>query len=337
MRKKEVNYKLMSHVEVEQAPIECCFSYASPLLSLGSCFSEAIGRRLNSIGYDIAINPFGTLYNPLSISKGLELMMDDLFLFGEEDITQVGNSYVSLMHHSKYSSPSPTELLERINQELLLGRKYLRKSSHILLTLGSSFVYRERQSGKVVANCHRLPPSQFDCELASLDLLQEHFSKAIRKLLTINPDATVLLTVSPIRYLGYGPHNSQLSKARLHLLIEQLVATYPSHLFYFPAYEIQLDELRDYRFYAEDLVHPSPLAEEIIFDRFIDSWANPSEKEIRLLMRKLQTMLNHKPSTQEAFFLHKKQIEQWVASHKKAFPDTLLQRIDQFIDFRFSL
>lgn len=330
------NYKLMSRVEVAKASQSHDISYSSTLLSMGSCFSESIGKRLRSIGFGITINPFGTLYNPLSMAKSLHLMADEGFLFSENDLTQVGDYFISLMHHSKYNASSASELLHKINSDLLEGRTALHKCTHLILTFGSSFVYREQTSGEVVANCHKLPPSKFNCQLVSLELLKEIFNEAVQRLLAINPNLVIILTVSPIRYLGYGAHESQLSKARLLLLVEYLTSAFPSHIAYFPAYEIQLDELRDYRFYKEDLTHPSALAEQIIFDRFVATWSSPKEEPIRSLMAKFDSLLRHRSTTPEGEVRHKQQVATWLDTHKETLPTFLLQRASELATERFS-
>lgn len=320
-------YKLISMVEPHKVSPLFQFDYCSSFLSLGSCFSEAIGNRLSSLGFDIMVNPFGTLYNPLSLAKALNYLGNPDFSFTFKDLTSDRNRYISLMHHSCFSSDSAEDLLNSINQELLIGQKQLSKATHLLLTLGSSFVYTLRSSGEVVANCHKLSPSHFICSLVSLEELCDSFQKSLIPLFDRHPLLRIILTVSPIRYLGYGAQESGRSKARLLLLCEHLEKIFPKNIFYFPSYEIQMDELRDYRFYKEDLVHPTPLAEEIIFDRFLSTWLIPKEKETLRILKKFRSLLQHHPVSEEGKQIHIQQIESWIKKYQTILPSQALIRM----------
>lgn len=301
----------------------------SKILTMGSCFSDAIGSRLQGMGFDTLVNPFGTLYNPLSMATALALLVaPNETPFDPSYIIESSGRFYSMMHHSRYSASSVQELIAELERSLATCRHYVREATHLLLTFGSAFVYRYRQNGHVVANCHKLPQEKFDLRMTSINEMTETLETTIKRLLEINPKLTFLLTVSPIRYVGYGLHRSQLSKARLLLVAEQLVESFPQAIHYFPAYEIMLDELRDYRFYGDDLVHPSTLAEELIFAKFIASWGAKDEQEKVRWMTKLQKMLLHKSQNAEQEQLHKEQIARWIKKHRDKLPeDYIINRV----------
>lgn len=324
----ESGFKLTSRVKISRAVKEERLGYSSRVLTLGSCFSNNLATQLAGLGFDIVINPFGTLYNPLSMREALARLCDKKFRFEESDLREANGYYVSLLHHSRYRHHKAASLVKLLNKDLREGRKRLLSSSHLMVTFGSSFVYRLKSSGAVVANCHKLPSEEFCCTLASFEELKESFGNIVEKVLALNPTLKIILTVSPIRYLGYGTHESQLGKARLLLLVEYLRLRFPESIRYFPAYEIMLDELRDYRFYEEDLVHPSPLAERIILERFLETWGNEEERPQRVACHKLQQLLHHQTKDPQEEPRHHEAILQWIDRHREELPeDKIIERM----------
>lgn len=318
----------MTEVATYRAEDEKLLRYGNVVLSLGSCFSENIGRRLRHLGYDIKVNPFGTLYNPLSIAAALGRMLSTDFSFTSDDLLFWDDRYISLMHHSRYDGESADSVLEELNAELLEGRQYLQKGDLLLLTFGSAHAYRFRETGEVVANCHKLPANRFDLRLCSLEELQSAMEELLQKLFQINPCIRLLLTVSPIRYLAYGPHHCRLSKARLLLLTEYLEGLFPERIGYFPAYEILQDELRDYRFYADDLIHPSALAERIIFEKFLAAYAAPEQEEARRAAQKLRSFSQHRTTGEKEGSRHLQKLREMMSAKAYLFPDSqALERI----------
>lgn len=320
---------LYSSVQCPKALPGETVNYQSSILTLGSCFSNAIGKRFTKQGFEVCVNPFGTLYNPFSMSKALYLLRSDCCQWlTDNNLVKVGQHYYSFLHHSKYTATNANTLLDELNQSLSCSRSSMVNATHLLLTFGSAYVYCYKATGSVVANCHKLPAQNFSLKLASVEALTYVMAEQLRALLQINTRLKVIVTVSPIRYLGYGAHQSQLSKARLLLLCDNLQHLFPGQVFYFPAYEIMLDELRDYRFYNDDLVHPSPLAEQIIFERFIESWAWDIPQEQYLNAEKLITMLNHKSRNAETLSEHSKNVAQWIEKHSRNLPPkSVLDRI----------
>ena len=275
-------------------PLEKRVDYSHKLFFMGSCFAAEIGAKLKTMRFDIMVNPFGVLYNPSSIA----LSFDRLEIsrpFEAEELIKSGDIYKSFMHGSEFAAMSEEDFLCRNNAILTAASAHFRESGWISVSLGTSWVYREMSSGKVVSNCHKLPSSCFRREILSVDEIVASLSSIIERY----PEKDWIFTVSPIRHWKDGAHGNQLSKARLLLAIECLLDKY-GNVHYFPAYELMMDELRDYRFYADDMLHPSSLAIEYIWERFkefaIDSGCNSRMQKIAAL----NLMYNHRPIFSES-------------------------------------
>lgn len=258
-------------------------SYKNKMMIVGSCFANEVGSILKSYSFDISINPFGTLYNPVSILNSLERMNGNL-PFDSTDVVDIslhstegaaqpqkgaskGDNnarYCSFFHHSSFARESDGEFLKYANEQLAEASAAFKECDTIIITLGTSWVFRHIPSGKIVSNCHKITPKEFKREFLSCDETSALFNNFIAR----HPDKNFIFTVSPIRHLKDGAHGNQISKSSLLLAIEKILKTNPHNTYYFPAYEIVLDELRDYRFYAEDMVHPSEVAVKYIFEKF---------------------------------------------------------------------
>ncbi|MDR1555679.1 MAG: GSCFA domain-containing protein [Tannerellaceae bacterium] len=243
------------------------FSYHDSMMLMGSCFAETIGSKLSGHKFRVDVNPFGTLYNPVSIALSLRKLMHPE-PFTASDLFEYEGLYHSFAHHSRFSSPSAAEALGRMNEQLALSAGHQRKATRLILTFGTAYVYRLKSNGQPVSNCHKLPEKMFEREMLSVDALAEEWRELLLSLWEENPALRVLFTLSPIRHWKDGAHANQLSKARLLLAIHELQSLFPERVAYFPAYEIMMDELRDYRFYADDMLHPSSLAIDYIWERF---------------------------------------------------------------------
>ncbi len=268
---------------VTDAQCKVGISYNDRIMVLGSCFSDSIGRHLIDYGFDVCVNPFGTLYNPVSILRsverlacGKEFTMDDCIQIGAGD-----ERWCSFSHHTSFARETAEEFLENANIALKAAGERFLKCNKIIITLGTSWCFRNLQSGEIVSNCLKRPASEFVRERLSVDEVTD----AIRKIASICRDRQFIFTVSPIRHFKDGAHGNQVSKSTLLLGIENFLEGCPADLSmepyhtadYFPSYEIVMDELRDYRFYAEDMCHPSAQAVSYIRDRFL-SWAlHPAE------------------------------------------------------------
>ncbi|MBD5239598.1 MAG: GSCFA domain-containing protein [Bacteroidales bacterium] len=230
---------------------------APSLLMLGSCFTTEVGQLLASDGLDVCINPTGNVYNPLSAAKTLVNLARGR-RYDAHELIEVQGLWRSLDHHTRLAAPTPEEAIEKINRSMEIGGEALSRASHVIITFGTAYVFERR--GEVVCNCHKLPDREFIRRRLSVDEIVNAWQPLIEQF----SDKRFIFTVSPIRHKADGLHGNQLSKATLLLAIDSFKGAD-----YFPAYEILIDELRDYKFYAADEVHPAPEAVEIIHRRFL--------------------------------------------------------------------
>lgn len=258
-------------------------SYKDRILMLGSCFSDSIGRQLADFGFNVCVNPFGTLYNPISILKSVERLASGKE-FTDEDCIAIGagdERICSFSHHTSFARGTREEFLDNANRALKEAREFFLDADKLIITLGTSWCFRHKDKDMTVSNCLKRPSGEFIRERLSVEETAAALSR-IREL----TGARIILTVSPIRHFKDGAHGNQLSKATLLLGIEEFLAGCPVDLSmnprypaeYFPSYEIVMDELRDYRFYAEDMCHPSQQTVSHIRERFLD-WALPDEEQ----------------------------------------------------------
>lgn len=275
------------------------FSYTDPILLLGSCFAENIGRRLEENKFKVELNPFGTLYNPASVASAIRLLIRPE-RYTADDLFERDGVYHSFSHHSRFSSVSPEETLTQINDRLERAAEQLRHTTRLVITFGSAYVYRLKTDGRVVANCHKLPDELFERERLTVEEIVEEWRALLYSLWEHNAKIKLLFTVSPIRHWKDGAHGNQLSKATLLLAVDRLQQLFPEQITYFPAYEIMMDELRDYRFYAEDMLHPSSQAIDYIWERFAADRLSDEAKSILKEWKEIQKAINHKPFQPES-------------------------------------
>lgn len=270
------------------------FTHADKLLMLGSCFATEMGERLRAGKFGCHVNPYGVLYNPLSIATALrEIRQGKLYQVG--DLFEYRECWHSPMHHSDFSFPSPGQTLQAINAGLQAARTLLPALSGVLLTFGSSYVYEEKEHGRIVGNCHKLPERCFTRRRLSVGEIVEAYASLFSEWLPENPSLKFLFTVSPIRHLRDGLHANQLSKSTLLLAVDELCRLFPDNAFYFPAYELLMDELRDYRFYADDLVHPSSVAVSLVWERFCEACLTSDARGVMHECEEIHKALSHKP------------------------------------------
>ena len=270
-------------------------NHKQQLIVLGSCFAENIGQRIKQLQFKANINPFGILYNPLSIATAIEQILN-FKTYSESDLFEYKGCWHSYMHHGCFSSHDKTTTLENINQRLQEAQQQLSKSAEwLILTFGTAYVYTLKDNNKIVSNCHKLPERQFNRRMLDVDEIVTTYKHLLEKLRVKQPQLKVLFTVSPIRHIRDGLHANQLSKSTLLLAIDKLCKMQPELNIYFPSYEIMIDELRDYRFYADDLVHPSNLAIEYIWQRFSTLFFSSDTKNIMHECEKIDKLLQHRP------------------------------------------
>ena len=279
---------------VERPARRPCIDYPHRLMLLGSCFATHIGARLQESRFRCDVNPYGVLYNPLSISTALREMLAGK-VYTPDDLYEHQGLWHSPMHHGDFSAASAGDALRKINLRLEQAARQLDGLDFLLLTWGTAWVYEDRETGRVVGNCHKLPEACFRRRRLSVEEIVADTASLLSVMLARNDRLQVVLTVSPIRHVRDGLHDNQLSKATLLLAAEQVRAAFPDRVFYFPAYELLLDELRDYRFYADDLVHPSDLAVRYVWERFIEWCLSPDAHRVMAEVEDIRKALAHRP------------------------------------------
>lgn len=295
---------------VSVEPFKEKISYNSKIMFIGSCFATSIGGRMNDLLFPSIINPFGVLYNPFSISQSINNLMATQ-LFTEEQLFNHGGLWGSFYHHSSFSSPSKDECLTKINQTLTEGREFIISADFLVITLGTTWTYQHRKTSNVVANCHKFPSKDFDRIPMTEDEVMQMLAVAIIKLREKNPKLKVILTVSPIRHWKDGAVNNMVSKATL-IMAAQKMSLSLHDCYYFPAFEIMMDDLRDYRFYAEDMIHPSTVAVDYIFEKFVGAAIDSESVKLIPEIEKLIKAANHRPfnpNTPEHLQFKKTQLE----------------------------
>ncbi|MFZ5942112.1 MAG: GSCFA domain-containing protein [Bacteroidota bacterium] len=307
--------------EIEPGSLPFAIGHRNHLLMLGSCFTSSIGDFFSRYLFDVTINPFGTIYNPMSVARNLEALLERK-VYTHSDLYRHEDTWLSFDHYTAFSGTDREEVLSRINEAFIPATEALRRADRLLLTFGTAWLYRLKATGQIVCNCHKVPASQFERFRLDQETIVKVYKSLISRLLSINPDLRILFTVSPVRHWKDGAHGNQLSKAVLLLAIEELVSSFPEHLAYFPAYELLLDDLRDYRFFDADLLHPSDEAIEYIWEKFS---ASALDAESRNLIGKLEPLLlglAHRPSDPHdpRHLALIERLEKNAGELKKAFP-----------------
>lgn len=288
--------ELQTKVEFGKPGLEV--GYDSKIMLLGSCFAENIGEKLKYFRFQADVNPCGIVYNPASAAGVLRLLLDRK-LFTADDLLLNDGKWVSLYHHGSFSSDDRAECLRRINERLEISAGWLEQTDLLVITLGTSWVYRYRETGQVASNCHKIPAIAFErFRLEVMEIVDEYMA-LVQRLRELNPGIKLLFTVSPIRHWKDGAHGNQLSKAVLMLAIDELVSRL-EHVYYFPAYEIVMDELRDYRFYTEDMLHISPLGINYIWERFQEFCVRPECTDLMKRVDKVNKGRQHRASDIDA-------------------------------------
>lgn len=272
--------------------------YSDKILLLGSCFAENIGARLQNLAYQLCANPFGITYNPASISHLLQrLAIAQPYAADELFFDQRRGTWHSYDHHSRFTHAQADDTLRHINQDYAAGCRFYQEANVWLITLGTAWVYSlQEQPSHIVNNCHHQAANHFQRRRLSPEEAAQYLYSALAPALHSRPNLHVLLTVSPIRHLKDGFHDNQLSKSSLLLAIELLRLQLPSdRLHYFPAYELLLDDLRDYRFFADDMTHPASAAVDYIWQHFAQFCLHPDEQNARQNIQQLQQAASHRP------------------------------------------
>ena len=267
--------------------------YNSKLFLIGSCFVENIGEKLSYFKFQSVINPFGILFHPLAIETLITKAINVEF-YSEEDLFFYNERWHCFDAHSSLSSTNKDDLLEQLNNAIKQANDQLKNATQVVITLGTSWVYRFVENDNVVASCHKVPQKKFIKELLSIDELVNSLQAIIALIRTVNTNTSIIFTVSPVRHIKDGIIENSRSKAHLLAAIHSIVEP-RYHLHYFPSYEIMMDELRDYRFYAEDMIHPNDTAVNYIWEKFQHVWISENANETMQKVEEIQKGLNHKP------------------------------------------
>lgn len=279
-------------VKVEKFPFDV--SHQDGIVSMGSCFSENIGWLFQQSKFKININPFGQQYNPISIANALERLVS-AELYQDFDLIQHNGLYHSFMHHGSFSGEDKEAVLGTMNAELLQASGDLKKASVLFVTFGTAHYFKWNENGQVVSNCHKIPNNLFSQHLATPDEIVSAFEAVWLKIKAINPDLRVVFTVSPVRYFAFGHYENSVSKAHLFTAIYALQKKYEEMFSYFPAYEIVLDDLRDYRFYKEDMLHPTHQAIQYVWEALVVAIFSETTLQLMMEIDEIQTAAKHRP------------------------------------------
>ena len=269
-------------------------SYASKIVLLGSCFSENIGDQLNYFKFQTVQNPFGILFHPKAIKELVANAIHEK-TYTETDLVFQNERWHCFDAHSKLSAPEKKDVLSQLNKAITSTNTALKEATHLVITLGTSWVYRDTATHKIVANCHKIPQKKFSKELLSVQEITETLSEIITLIQSVNASINIIFTVSPVRHLKDGFVENTQSKSHLIAGIQTLFGNSKSNLHYFPSYEIMMDELRDYRFYSEDLIHPNTTAIRYIWERFTTTWVDEKAAEMMQEINTVQKGLSHRP------------------------------------------
>ena len=295
-------------------------SYSSKVLLLGSCFAQNMGAKLEYYKFQQCTNPFGILFHPVAIEKLITRAVNQTW-FTSKDVFLQNEQWHCFLAHSKLSNTSEEDLISALNSALEKLRFSLLEASHVVFTFGTAWVYKHLEKDTIVANCHKVPQKEFVKQLLSPDDVSDVLLGIETKLRTINPTCSIINTVSPVRHIKDGLIANSRSKAHLIAGVQEIVS--PEKLnYYFPSYEIMMDELRDYRYYKEDLIHPNQTAIAIIWNAFTGSWICPETAALQKKIATIQSGLLHTPFNEhsKAHIHFKKDLEVQISQVQKALP-----------------
>ncbi|WP_298303618.1 GSCFA domain-containing protein [Flavobacterium sp.] len=305
-----MNFTTKIPIQKSNFPID----YFSKILLLGSCFSENIGEKFAYFKFHNTINPFGIIFNPVSIEKLVNRIVNRI-QFTENDIFFHNDLWHSYEVHSELSNSNKEDFLNNLNSILEDTSNEILNATHIIITYGTSWVYKNKESDEIVANCHKVPQKHFTKEILSIKTIEKSIQNTIQFIQKINPNCNFIFTISPVRHIKDGFVENQRSKAHLITAVQSSIFHLPSSN-YFPSYEIMMDELRDYRFYADDMLHPSQAAIDYIWIKFFENYVDENEFATMQQVCDIQKALHHKPFNPNS------------ESHQK-FLENLKQKIDK--------
>jgi hypothetical protein len=298
-------------VNIETSPVK--ITYTDPVLFIGSCFASSIGAKMDEGRMRVLVNPAGTVYNPVSVINTLEIVTSGR-KYSIDDLYNHEGLWLSFNHYTSFSSNDPEAVLKDINKNADAARAFISSAKFLFVTFGTARVYRWNETGKIVSNCHKIPSSRFTHELLGVKDIVELWMQWLDKLESLFPRMRIIFTISPVRHWKDGAHGNQVSKSTLFLAVEDLLK-HPSKPGYFPAYEILMDDLRDYRFYDEDMLHPSQTSIDYIWKAFTDSYFERKTFDLWQDVSKITRALSHR-------------IQSGTGKETKKFAGNMLSKID---------
>lgn len=311
--------KFRTEIDIEKSPFTV--GYDKPVIMLGSCFTDNTGSYLKKYLFHTSVNPFGVIYNPFSILNSINSLKNKQRYLAE-DLNFYDGLWFSFDHYSKFSDPDRQTATDRINISFLEAKHLFQRAGYLILTFGTSYVYELRDSGKIVNNCHKLPAAQFTRRLLTVDEIVQNYQSLIQQLLLVNPDIKIILTVSPVRHVKDGFTGNQRSKAILLLSAGELEKLFPGTCYYFPSYEIMMDDLRDYRYYNADMLHPNVQAIDYIWQLFMKNCISEAANEIIQRLDPLIKAFGHRPqhTKTEQYKRFMEQNSEKIRELKRKFP-----------------
>lgn len=284
------------HTEISVPQLPARIDHDTSIAMFGSCFTDEVGALLRRELFDVAVNPLGTLFNPLSIADAIDEALSGR-RFSDDELFQVEGTWRTLRRHSRFALPDRDATLAMLNGSIDATRARLLDADLLIVTFGSAIVHRHLPSGRVATNCHKLPAAEFAVEPLSVSDITARWQPLLHRLLSERPSLQVIFTVSPVRHAGYGLTRDRLSKSTLIVAVNEMLS---ERVHYFPSYEIVVDDLRDYRWYADDMVHPSSQAVDYVYDIFRQSTMTAATVEQADRWAKLTRRLGHRHSSPEA-------------------------------------
>ena len=288
-------------------------TYNDPAMFIGSCFATSIGRQFEAGRMPVLINPSGTVYNPVSVCNTLDTITSGR-KYDTGDLYNHSGTWISFDHYTDFSSANPEEILEKMNRRSEEALEFISRSKFLFITFGTARVFRFNKSGKIVSNCHKIPASEFTNELLSAEAITALWVDQLDRLNTLFPELKVIFTISPVRHWKDGAHGNQVSKSVLFLAVEKLLE-HPVRPDYFPAYELVMDDLRDYRFYETDMLHISSLAIDYIWKAFSHCYFDNATINLWKEVSKISMAVSHRIQTDSPDQIRK-------------FAETIIKRID---------
>jgi len=315
----------MFRTELTIEPSNLKINHDSKIITVGSCFAQVIGEKLNRNKFDVLANPFGTVFNPISILRLLENAVSENFVALDSSVQSQGVWFNHHFHSDNYGNTKETLdslLKEKLNQV----KARLLQTDILILTFGTAFVYKLKSNNEVVANCHKAPSINFNKELLTVDEIVTTFTSIINQFKIKNLKFKIIITVSPVRHTKDTLSLNSVSKSILRLACHELSKRFPE-VIYFPAYEIMMDDLRDYRFYKEDMIHPTEVAEDYIWNKFSETYFNENTKSLNKEWESISKALQHKPFREDS------------EEYKKFLSETLkkLEALDGKLDVRLEI